>query len=133
VVSAAEPPGPLISGFSRPQPLLFLLNRSSFMPTGLSGPRSRLTATQKIWQCWETNLGPLGLKPGTLATRPQRRSNMQNSFSMCCLLGQRLFTSLENESRYCWGSPAGVTGQRTGRPGNLSLIHCRRKRLLYPP
>jgi hypothetical protein len=40
---------------------------------GLSGPRSRPTATQKIWQCPESNPGPLGLQSGTLTTRPQRR------------------------------------------------------------
>jgi hypothetical protein len=41
---------------------------------GLSGPRSRFTATQKIWQRRESNPGPLGLQPGSLTTRPQMRS-----------------------------------------------------------
>jgi hypothetical protein len=40
----------------------------------LSGPRSRPTATQKIWQCQEPNPGPLCLQPGSLTTRPQRQS-----------------------------------------------------------
>jgi hypothetical protein len=40
----------------------------------LSGPHSRPTATQKIWQCRESNPGPLGLQPGSLSIRPQRWS-----------------------------------------------------------
>jgi hypothetical protein len=40
----------------------------------LSGPRSRPTATQKIWQRRESNPRPLGLQPGSLITRPKRRS-----------------------------------------------------------
>jgi hypothetical protein len=35
---------------------------------GLSGPRSRPT-TKKIWQRRQSNLGPLGLQPGSLTTR----------------------------------------------------------------
>jgi hypothetical protein len=41
---------------------------------GLSGPRSRSTATQKIWQRRESNPEPMGLQPGSLTTRPQRWS-----------------------------------------------------------
>jgi hypothetical protein len=40
----------------------------------LSGPRSRTTATQKIWQRRESNPEPLGLHPRSLTTRPQKRS-----------------------------------------------------------
>jgi hypothetical protein len=40
----------------------------------MSGPRYRSTATQKIWQCQESNPGPLGLQPGSVASRPERRS-----------------------------------------------------------
>jgi hypothetical protein len=39
---------------------------------GLSAPRSRLTATQKIWQRRESNPGPLGLQAGSVTTRAQR-------------------------------------------------------------
>jgi hypothetical protein len=31
----------------------------------LSGPHSRLTTTQKLWQCQELNQQSLGLQPGT--------------------------------------------------------------------
>jgi hypothetical protein len=44
----------------------------------LSGPRSRPTATQKMWQRRESN--PLGLQPGSLTTTPQRRSLPSRSF-----------------------------------------------------
>jgi hypothetical protein len=44
------------------------------LPQGLSGPRSRPTATQKIWQRRESNPGPLCVQPGSVTTRPQRRS-----------------------------------------------------------
>ena len=43
----------------------------------LSGPRSRPTTTQKIWQLRESNPRPLYLQPETLTTRPQRRSNIK--------------------------------------------------------
>jgi hypothetical protein len=52
----------------------FLSSSSSFIFRRLSGPRSRPTVTQKIWQHWESNSGPLGLQPGTLTTRPLKRS-----------------------------------------------------------
>jgi hypothetical protein len=39
----------LYSRFSRPEPLLFLPSSSSIVLTTLSGPRSRLTTSQKIW------------------------------------------------------------------------------------
>jgi hypothetical protein len=42
---------------------------------GLSGPRCRPTAMQKIWEPRESNTWCRGLQPGTLTTRPQRRSN----------------------------------------------------------
>ena len=44
--------------------------------TRLSGPRSRPTTTQKIWQRRESNPGPLYLQPETLTTRPQKPKNM---------------------------------------------------------
>jgi hypothetical protein len=36
-----------------PEPLLFLSSSSSIVPTRLSGPRSRSTNSQKIWECLE--------------------------------------------------------------------------------
>jgi hypothetical protein len=49
---------------------------------GLSGPRSRSTGTQKIWQRRKSNPGPLGLQSGTLTTRPQRRSSRYSTLSV---------------------------------------------------
>jgi hypothetical protein len=46
---------------------------------GLSGPRSRPNATQKIWQCLESNPGPLDLQSGSLTTRPQKWSLTSNT------------------------------------------------------
>jgi hypothetical protein len=43
---------------------------------GLSGPRSRFTATRKIWLGRESNPGALGLQPGNLTTRPKKRSKI---------------------------------------------------------
>jgi hypothetical protein len=54
-----------------------LSDSSSFILTRLSGPRSRLIATQKIWQRRESNSGPLVLEPGSLTKRPQRRSQFK--------------------------------------------------------
>jgi hypothetical protein len=59
------------SRHSRPQPLLFLPNSFSVVLTRLSGPLSRPTISQKIW--WRRESNP-DLLPGTLTTRPQRRS-----------------------------------------------------------
>jgi hypothetical protein len=47
---------------------------------GLSGPRSRPTATQNVSQHWESNPIRLGLQPGSLTTRPQRRSSYPPGF-----------------------------------------------------
>jgi hypothetical protein len=54
----------------------FLSSSSSFMLTRLSGPRSRPTDTQENWQRRESNPGPPSLQPGSLTTRPQRRSHL---------------------------------------------------------
>jgi hypothetical protein len=62
------------SWFSRPEPLLFLPSSSSIALTRLSGPHFIRTTSQKIWKCLELNPGQLDLQPGTLTTRPQRRS-----------------------------------------------------------
>jgi hypothetical protein len=59
--------------FSRLQPLIFIQVAPYLFSQGLSGPRSRPTATQKIWQQRESNPGPLCLQPGTLTTISQRR------------------------------------------------------------
>jgi hypothetical protein len=52
----------------------FLPSSSSFIRKRLSGPRSRPTATNKIWLPLESNPGSLGLQTGNLTSRPQRRS-----------------------------------------------------------
>jgi hypothetical protein len=44
------------SRFSRPELLLFLSRSYSIVFTRLSGPHSRPTTSQKIWQCQESNL-----------------------------------------------------------------------------
>jgi hypothetical protein len=60
VVSATDSHG-RYSRFSRPEPLLFLPSSSSVVLMRLSGPRSRPTASQKIWKCRESNPGNLDL------------------------------------------------------------------------
>ena len=71
VVSATDPHG----RFN-----LCFLDRSRYIfiqvidLTRLSGPRSRPTTTQKVWQRRESNRRPLYLQPETLTTRPERRS-----------------------------------------------------------
>ena len=52
----------------------FYSSSSSIDLTRLSGPRSRPTTTQKIWQRREQNPRPLYMQPETPTTRPQRRS-----------------------------------------------------------
>jgi hypothetical protein len=71
VVSATAPTPRSLIRLSWPEPLIFHSRKSSIILTRLSGPRSRPT-TQ------ESNPGPLDLQPGTLTTRPQRRSTYQN-------------------------------------------------------
>jgi hypothetical protein len=68
----------------------FLSSSSSFILTRLSGPRSRPTATQKIWFHRKSNPGPLGLQPETLTTRPQRRSQSNNSNNKVMKSAQRV-------------------------------------------
>jgi hypothetical protein len=51
---------------------------SSFILKMLSGPRSRPTATQKMWQPRESNPGPQGLQPGTLTAKPLRVEDKNN-------------------------------------------------------
>jgi hypothetical protein len=48
------------SQFSRPKLLLFFQVAPHLSSQGVSGPRSRPTVTQKIWQYRESDLGPLG-------------------------------------------------------------------------
>jgi hypothetical protein len=59
VVSAEEPYG-RYSQYSRPEPLLFFQVAVHLSSQELSGPRSRPTATQKIWQRRVSNPGLLG-------------------------------------------------------------------------
>jgi hypothetical protein len=61
------------SQFSRPEPLLFFQVAPHLSSQRLSTPRSRPIATQKIWQRRELDPGPLGLQPGNVTNRPQRR------------------------------------------------------------
>jgi hypothetical protein len=81
VVSAADPDGRNL-GFLDPEPLLFHSSSSSVILTRLSGPRSRPTISQKIWQPRESNPGPLDQQPGTLTTRPKGRSNSNLYFDI---------------------------------------------------
>jgi hypothetical protein len=48
-------------GFLDLKRLLFHSSSSSFILTWLSGPRSITTTSQKIWQRWESNPGPLDM------------------------------------------------------------------------
>jgi hypothetical protein len=73
MVSAAEPPRPLISVFYTGAATFFQV-APRLSSQGLSGPRSRPTATQKIWWGLEKNQGPLGWQPGSVTTTPRRRS-----------------------------------------------------------
>jgi hypothetical protein len=66
------------TGIHLTEPLLFFQVAPHLSSQGLSGPHSRPTDTQKIWQHRESNLGPLGLWPGTVTTRPQRWSQFSN-------------------------------------------------------
>jgi hypothetical protein len=59
----------LYSRLSRPEPLLFLSSSSSIVLTRLRAARSRPTTSQKMYEP-----GPLDLHPGTLTTRPERRT-----------------------------------------------------------
>ena len=67
--------------FSRPGAATFFFIQVAPQLTsrGLSGPRSRPTTTQKIWQSRGSNPGPLYLQSETLTTRPQRRSYNNNN------------------------------------------------------
>jgi hypothetical protein len=76
MVSVEDPPRSLISVFHTGA-TTFLPNSISFILVRLSGPRSRPTAMQKMWYSRESNLGPLGLQPGTLTTRSERRPSSQ--------------------------------------------------------
>jgi hypothetical protein len=71
--SAQRIPMAVNLGFLDPKPLVFHSSSSSVIPARLSGPRSRLTTPQKIWQRRESNLGRLTI-------RPQRRSQVVNSY-----------------------------------------------------
>jgi hypothetical protein len=73
-VVSASGPYCLQSRFYKPEPLLFHSSSSTVILTNLSGPRSALIASQKIWQRRETNPGPLGVWPGARTIRPLRRS-----------------------------------------------------------
>jgi hypothetical protein len=72
VVSAAEPNG-RYSQFSRPEPLISL--SSHLFSRGGVDPISDRLLLRKSGSA-ESHPGPLGLQPGTLTTRPQRRSAM---------------------------------------------------------
>jgi hypothetical protein len=61
------------SRISRPNPLRFLPSSSLILFIRLSGPRSRPTTSQIILAPG-IEPGPLDLYPGTLTSRPQRRS-----------------------------------------------------------
>jgi hypothetical protein len=62
------------SRFSRPEPLLFLPSSSSIVLTRLGGHHYRPTTTQRSLVVPGIEPGPLDLWPGTVTTKPQRRS-----------------------------------------------------------
>jgi hypothetical protein len=105
VVSAADPPRALISVFSTGA-ATFLSNSSSFTLT-----RAEWTLFQT--HCYSENLvgpgiepGPLGLQPGTLATRPQRRARS------CTLTSTLMYISL---SAHFHGEMLNQLGASAGR------------------
>jgi hypothetical protein len=69
VVRAADPARSIISVFWTGAAILFQA-APHLSSEGLSGPRSRPIATQKIWQHRESNPGPLGLQPASLTNPP---------------------------------------------------------------
>jgi hypothetical protein len=93
---------------SRPEPLLFLPSSSSVVLTRLSGPRSRPSTSQKIWYRRESNPGPLYLQPGTLSTRPQRRSTF-----FCITYINSVHTS--QETQYISVPQSGTLASRSQR------------------
>jgi hypothetical protein len=62
------------SRLSRMDPLLFLPSSYSIVLTGLNELRSRPNTSEKNLVAPRIEPGPLDLQPGTLTTRPQRRS-----------------------------------------------------------
>jgi hypothetical protein len=71
MVSAADPPRSLISVFYTGDATFFQV-APHLSSQGLSGPRSRPTATQKV--CSAGNRTREVMEPGSLTTRQQRRS-----------------------------------------------------------
>jgi hypothetical protein len=76
------------SRISRPEPLLLLPSSSSIVLTTLSGPRSRITTSQKIWYCQESNPHPWisGQELCPLDQRGSRKWNIIRFYWMWCLL-----------------------------------------------
>jgi hypothetical protein len=86
------------SQFSIPDTLRFS-SSSSFILTRLSGPCSRLTATQKIWQGQESNQVPMALQPGIVTTRQQRRS-LSLSLSLYIYIYIYIYSAEVNKWRF---------------------------------
>jgi hypothetical protein len=63
---------------------------------GLSGPRSKPTATQKIWQRWEPKAGPQSLLSGSLTTRPQRQSSCSQRVDISADVFRNVFNRYNN-------------------------------------
>jgi hypothetical protein len=63
VVSATDPPGRILGFLDRSRYYFFQVAPQLYsrVLTRLSGPRSRPTASQKIWKRRESNLEPLDL------------------------------------------------------------------------
>jgi hypothetical protein len=89
VVSTADPLRSLNLSF-----LLFFPVAPHLSSQGLSEPCSRPTATQKMWQHRKSNPGPLGLQPGSLTTRSQRRSKYAEKTFLNRQLGMKVYTKL---------------------------------------
>jgi hypothetical protein len=71
-----------VFSLSRPEPL-FLPSSSSIVLARLSEPRSGPTTSQEILVAPGIEPGPLDLQPGTLTTRPQRRSVWLHTYRKC--------------------------------------------------
>jgi hypothetical protein len=86
------------SRFCRPEPLLFLSSSSSVVLTRLSGHRYKTYFSEKYDSAGNLTRIPLDLYPGTLTTRPQRRSTETHIFQFPAVIN--------NNMAYTWNCEA---------------------------